>query len=104
MFLFKTSLLTFRLILSKQFMWKVYVDVVIQQYGGNIVDAIFIAVSLDPCAPFQDLFFTYRVQVKAALLDTRITVLTLVPQDEGKFNIECDESTETNYFRLEAAK
>ncbi|VDP25930.1 unnamed protein product [Heligmosomoides polygyrus] len=72
------------LILSKQFMWKVYVDVVIQQYGGNIVDAIFIA-------------------VKAALLDTRITVLTLVPQDEGKFNIECDESTETNYFRLEAA-
>lgn len=73
-----------RLILSKQFMWKVYVDVVIQQYGGNIVDAIFIA-------------------VKAALLDTRITVLTLVPQDEGKFNIECDESTETNYFRLEAA-
>uniref|UniRef100_A0A7I4YJ20 Ribosomal RNA-processing protein 42 n=1 Tax=Haemonchus contortus TaxID=6289 RepID=A0A7I4YJ20_HAECO len=73
-----------RLILSKQFMWKVYVDVVIQQYGGNIVDAIFIA-------------------VKAALIDTRISNLTLVPQDEGKFNIECDESTETNYFQLEAA-
>ncbi|PIO60264.1 hypothetical protein TELCIR_18244, partial [Teladorsagia circumcincta] len=73
-----------RLILSKQFMWKVYVDVVIQQYGGNIIDAIFIA-------------------VKAALIDTRITNLTLVPQDEGKFNIECDESTETNFFQLEAA-
>lgn len=26
-------------------MWKVYVDIVIQQYGGNILDAIFIAVS-----------------------------------------------------------
>ncbi|WKY04545.1 hypothetical protein Q1695_005505 [Nippostrongylus brasiliensis] len=72
-----------RLILSKQFMWKVYVDVVIQQYGGNIIDAVFVA-------------------VKAALLDTRITVLALVPQDGGKFNIECDESTETNFFKLEA--
>ncbi|KHJ84105.1 hypothetical protein OESDEN_16185 [Oesophagostomum dentatum] len=73
-----------KLILSKQFMWKVYVDIVIQQYGGNILDAVFIA-------------------VKAALLETRITNLILVPQDEGKFNIECDESTETNFFRLEAA-
>ncbi|KAL6739720.1 hypothetical protein Aduo_013143 [Ancylostoma duodenale] len=73
-----------KLILSKQFMWKVYVDIVIQQYGGNILDAIFIA-------------------VKAALLDTRITHLALVAQDEGKFNIECGESTETNFFRLEAA-
>ncbi|VDK46167.1 unnamed protein product [Cylicostephanus goldi] len=73
-----------KLILSKQFMWKVYVDIVIQQYGGNVLDAIFIA-------------------VKTALLDTRITHLALVAQDEGKFNIECDESTETNFFRLEAA-
>ncbi|KAE9421025.1 hypothetical protein Angca_002141 [Angiostrongylus cantonensis] len=71
-----------RLILSKQFMWKVYVDVVIQQYGGNIVDAIFIA-------------------VKSALRDTRITQVTLVAQDENKYSIECDESTETNFFQLE---
>ncbi|KAK6747988.1 hypothetical protein RB195_000913 [Necator americanus] len=73
-----------KLVLCKQFMWKVYVDIVIQQYGGNILDAIFIA-------------------VKAALLDTRITNLALIPQDEGKFSIECEESTETNFFRLEAA-
>ncbi|KJH41007.1 3' exoribonuclease family, domain 1 [Dictyocaulus viviparus] len=73
-----------RLILSKHLMWKVYVDVLILLYGGNIVDAIFIA-------------------VKSALLETRITELRLLAQDADKCSIQCEESTETNFFRLEVA-
>ncbi|KAJ1353531.1 hypothetical protein KIN20_010174, partial [Parelaphostrongylus tenuis] len=32
-----------RLIVLDKFMWKIYVDLVILQYGGNVVDAVFIA-------------------------------------------------------------
>ncbi|KAJ1360606.1 hypothetical protein KIN20_019628 [Parelaphostrongylus tenuis] len=73
-----------RLILSNKFMWRIYVDVVILQHGGNVVDAVFIA-------------------VKAALSDTKVTQVRVVVHDEHLSFIHCDRSTGPNFFRLEAA-
>lgn len=66
----------FRLLISNNHIWVIYVDVVILQCGGSIIDAI-------------------SIGVKAALSETEICVVNAKPADEKKSTIELPDSGET---------
>uniref|UniRef100_A0A915Q171 Ribosomal RNA-processing protein 42 n=1 Tax=Setaria digitata TaxID=48799 RepID=A0A915Q171_9BILA len=64
-----------RLILSPTHVWKIFVDIVLLQCDGNVIDAA-------------------GLGVKAALKDTEISEVIVRPADEGKYTIDLpDDNT-----------
>ncbi|KAH7701438.1 3' exoribonuclease [Aphelenchoides avenae] len=63
-----------KFILAKTHMWVVYVDVVILQCGGNVLDAA-------------------SIGVKAALSDVQLNEVLVRPADEGKVIVDLPENT-----------
>jgi exosome complex component RRP42 len=72
-----------KFILAPTHMWTLFVDVVILQYGGNILDAA-------------------SLGVKAALWDTEICEVLVRPADEGKVMVDLPEKTNT--WRLDVSR
>ncbi|VDN60515.1 unnamed protein product [Dracunculus medinensis] len=80
-----------KLIVSSMHAWKLYVDIVVLQCGGNVIDAAGLG-----CNYY---FFMFNIvskpksifQVKAALFDTQICEVITRPDDEGKITVDLPE-------------
>ncbi|KAI1726875.1 3' exoribonuclease family, domain 1 domain-containing protein [Ditylenchus destructor] len=70
-----------KLVLGQTFMWTINVDIVILQFGGNVLDAVSLA-------------------VKAALADTEICEVIVRPADEGKIMLDLPDETHTWTFDI----
>uniref|UniRef100_A0A914DGJ6 Ribosomal RNA-processing protein 42 n=1 Tax=Acrobeloides nanus TaxID=290746 RepID=A0A914DGJ6_9BILA len=72
-----------KLILSKTHMWVLYADIVLLQYGGNIMDAA-------------------SLGVRTALADTKLVNVVVRPADEGKLMVDLPD--ERKLWSLDVSK
>ncbi|VDK49421.1 unnamed protein product [Anisakis simplex] len=92
------------LILSPMHVWKLFVDIVILECGGNLIDAASIGISdngEEICKHIR--LYHYLFQVKAALQNTEICNVSVQPGDQGKSIVEVLEDNSVWKFDISRA-